>query len=181
MRALLPSWFAADQTYNDEDGWYIGSPTGFRVGPYRHRRLAERQSEGLVAKLASCRTTGDRVRVVRSFIHEQNHKEGRGLHNAPPETGPKAPTVQGRIEPPPVRAGESRRVWFRTNRVFAVDDVWFFSTRENIDVGPYATRAEAERDARRLVKILQDTDTETQCRLAIMQFKSRPQFGTGCH
>jgi hypothetical protein len=144
------------------------------VGPYSLKTQAERYSKGLVAKLERCRTTVDRVRVVRAFLHEQSRKNGRQLHSGPSAPGS---SLTGKPTTPPVRAGEDPKVWFRTNRFFAVDEVWFFSTRENIDVGPYVSRVEAERDARRLLEILRETESVAERRLAILQFKSRPQAG----
>lgn len=34
--------------------------------------------------------------------------------------------------------------YFRSERLFLVNDKWYFSTREHLDQGPYATRNEAE-------------------------------------
>ena len=42
------------------------------------------------------------------------------------------------------REGESDKFWFRSERFFAVGNQWFFTTREHIDVGPFADRATAE-------------------------------------
>jgi hypothetical protein len=36
------------------------------------------------------------------------------------------------------RADETRRNYFRSDRVFSVDDGWYFATRENDRVGPFA-------------------------------------------
>jgi hypothetical protein len=172
MIASVPSWFAADRLFQRSDGWYIGSTEGFRVGPYPIKSEAVRRSSELVAKLERCRSTSDQVRMVRAFLHEQRDQHKRQLQSGPSAT---STAVDGSVGRPPVRAGEQPKVWFRTSRFFSVDDVWFFSTRENIDVGPYATREEAERDANRLLQILQNTATDTECRLAIMQFKTRPR------
>ena len=43
---------------------------------------------------------------------------------------------------------------FRTGRVYSVDGAWFFTTREGIDVGPYATELEAGIEAELLVQRL---------------------------
>lgn len=42
------------------------------------------------------------------------------------------------------RQGEDSRTHFRTDRFYRVNEVWFFSTREGIEMGPYASRSEAE-------------------------------------
>jgi hypothetical protein len=41
------------------------------------------------------------------------------------------------------RAGEARRNYIRSDRVFAVDGAWYFMTREKCRMGPFATREEA--------------------------------------
>jgi hypothetical protein len=43
-----------------------------------------------------------------------------------------------------MRLGELARQWFRRERVFDRAGRWYFRTREGIDVGPYASRFEAE-------------------------------------
>ncbi len=169
MANAVPSWFAADQVFRGDDGWYIGSPDGFRVGPYPRRDTAGRRSEAITATLRRCRSTSDTVRTVRRFLHEQSTAEGRRLRS-----GQTAPAPTGSVAAPPVRAGEPQRTWFRTSRFFSVGEVWFFTTREGIDVGPYESKAAAQRDAARLLDILKATATEAEARLAIHQFNSRP-------
>ena len=41
------------------------------------------------------------------------------------------------------REGEARRNYIRTDRVFAVDDAWYFMTREKCRMGPFASREDA--------------------------------------
>ena len=43
-----------------------------------------------------------------------------------------------------VREGEDDKFWFRSDRFFSVDSQWYFTTREQRDVGPFGTRADAE-------------------------------------
>ena len=42
------------------------------------------------------------------------------------------------------RRGEKRQLRFRSDRMFVADNQWYFSTREGDEMGPYATREEAE-------------------------------------
>ena len=44
--------------------------------------------------------------------------------------------------------GETAR-YFPTDRFFVSDGMWFFATREQVDMGPYARRADAVRAVRR--------------------------------
>lgn len=172
-----PLWFAADHLFQDADGWYIGAEDGNRVGPYPIRSEALRRSQELLAKLERCRTTAEQIRLVRSFLLGETRHSRRQVRTGAPAQKKRSLATNGAGEAPPVRAGEQPRTWFRTSRFFVVAGGWYFSTREDIDVGPYETREEAERDARRLAEILQSTESETECRLAIMQFKTRPQAG----
>ena len=40
-------------------------------------------------------------------------------------------------------AGEERRSYFRSDRVFTVDDGWYFTTRDEERFGPFTTAEEA--------------------------------------
>ncbi|MDH5737701.1 MAG: DUF6316 family protein [Gammaproteobacteria bacterium] len=42
------------------------------------------------------------------------------------------------------RQGESDAYPFRANRIFAVGNEWFISTREGTELGPFASRLDAE-------------------------------------
>jgi hypothetical protein len=45
---------------------------------------------------------------------------------------------------PAVRQNEEIKRWFRSDRFIIVDQKWYFTTRENRDVGPFKSRADAE-------------------------------------
>jgi hypothetical protein len=53
------------------------------------------------------------------------------------------------------RQGEQGGLPFRTERFFAVGNRWYFSTREGIDSGPYASKDRAEEGLRRFLKVAQ--------------------------
>jgi hypothetical protein len=53
------------------------------------------------------------------------------------------------------RHGEKGGLSFRTERFFAVGNRWYFSTREGIDSGPYASKDRAEEGLRRFLKVAQ--------------------------
>lgn len=42
---------------------------------------------------------------------------------------------------------------FRSDRIFNANGEWYFHTREGTDVGPYASRSEAEEEALRLSRL----------------------------
>ena len=52
------------------------------------------------------------------------------------------------------RKNEEPKLWFRADRVFLSNGMWYFHTREGIDVGPYLTQFEAEVEANILKNIL---------------------------
>lgn len=191
MPQAMPSWFAADRVYRGPEGWYIGSPKSFRVGPYPRQAAAEARSREITEELQRCSNVGEVVRTVRSFLYSQNSQNSQNSQTTdegtPAASGAPLPpaaasgrakppaVVMGSIGVPPIRTGEDAGVWFRTNRYFAVGEAWFFATRENVDVGPYDSKEAAERDAESLLRILRDRATESQRRLAVQQFKIRPQ------
>ncbi len=45
--------------------------------------------------------------------------------------------------PPQKRVGEADKFWFRSNRFFKVETQWYFTTRENLNVGPFVTKKDA--------------------------------------
>ena len=48
---------------------------------------------------------------------------------------------------------QNKTHFFRSDRLFAVNDQWYFSTREHLDQGPYATREEAREEMLAYTKI----------------------------
>lgn len=84
------------------------------------------------------------------------------------------------------RRCERPRNWFRSNRVFAMNGQWFFSTREGIEVGPYTSHDAADRAARNLGEQLAPMCPGRQSRAVVCQFiydacssgqMLSPQFG----
>jgi hypothetical protein len=43
-----------------------------------------------------------------------------------------------------VRDGEDDKFWFRCDRFFSTENQWYFTTREQLDAGPFVTREAAE-------------------------------------
>ena len=67
------------------------------------------------------------------------------------------------------RKDEEPRTWFRSERVFCSDGVWYFHTREGVDVGPYRNKFEAEVDAEMLKTLLVGVEGE-EARQTIRKF-----------
>ena len=80
------------------------------------------------------------------------------------------------LTPPPssVRRGESAKHWFRSERFFKVGGVWFFTTREGIDIGPYASMLEARKQLQQLFVFLRKTQTDAESRKVVYEFKHQP-------
>lgn len=151
MPKFSPSWFAADQVFRRHGGWYVGSERGISVGPYLDVGGAQAASMEIRTRLTRARSRGDMLRIIRGFV----------------AAGSRSP--RGEV----VRAGEQPRFWFRSDRYFAVDGAWYIATREQIDVGPYGSRREAERHGSRLFALLESHHADEARRLAIQEFKAR--------
>ncbi len=68
------------------------------------------------------------------------------------------------------RRYERSRAWFRSDRVFAMNGRWFFSTREGIELGPYMSHAEADQEAHLLSGALAPMCPGRQSRAVVCQF-----------
>lgn len=52
------------------------------------------------------------------------------------------------------RQGEIESNHFRTGRVFYCDGSWYFATREQMDMGPFATKEEAVKELSRFISYM---------------------------
>jgi hypothetical protein len=50
------------------------------------------------------------------------------------------------------RNGENMNSWLRCNRFYNLKGQWFFSTREGIDFGPFATQDEAKTELQQFIQ-----------------------------
>lgn len=55
-----------------------------------------------------------------------------------------------------VRAGESEKTWFRSDRFLCVNDKWHFITREFTQEGPFDNRKEAEMELNLYIRHVND-------------------------
>lgn len=158
--AAPPAWFRAERVFKGRNGWHIGSPSGLSIGPYAEKAAAEAASFTVRTRLSRARSRRAAADAVREFVREQS-----AIIMA---ADPAAQILQ-------VRAGERSKFWARSSRFFRVDSVWFFHTREGVDVGPYGSESEARRSAKRLIEILRPLDSEPARRVAIYEWMNRPQ------
>lgn len=156
-----PSWFAADQVFEGNGGWYIGSREGFSIGPYETMAAAQATVEELRRQLADSGSVrvGELLRVVRRLVDE---RQGDVVRRS----------SYGRMSP--ARAGELARLGHRSPGLFVLYGRWYFVTREGIDVGPYPSSSAAEDGRRRLVATLAGCDTLRQRRRVIAEFMTGP-------
>lgn len=75
-----------------------------------------------------------------------------------------------------IRAGEEGKLWFRSDRFFKIADKWFFSTRDNQDVGPFNSRIEAVNALAVLFYSIfrQNKDSKFDIRLKLMGERGTP-------
>ncbi|MEE4280497.1 MAG: DUF6316 family protein [Pseudomonadales bacterium] len=77
-----------------------------------------------------------------------------------------------------VREGEPARLWYRCDRIFCVDNAWYFHTREGLDVGPYRCQFDAELEVGMLLQKLRQTP-EAQIHQVIRNHMLETQGGAG--
>jgi hypothetical protein len=63
------------------------------------------------------------------------------------------------------RAGEQGSLPPRSDRFFALEDSWYFSTREGAPIGPFEDRVEAEQGLRDFIEFMQLAEPKTLSRL----------------
>ncbi|MCZ6620167.1 MAG: DUF6316 family protein [Gammaproteobacteria bacterium] len=171
MEQSLPAWFRADEVFAHEGSWYLGSVESLYIGPYDDRKTAETKAVVVAKELGSMRTVGTQLRYVRQLLHEEWQEIGKAGYKKC-DAGENA-SLPGSG----VRSGEVPKNWNRSQRFFKVGGVWFFSTREGIDVGPFGTENEAKKQERQLISLLGDELTSQQVETIIQEYKYRaPQL-----
>ncbi len=53
------------------------------------------------------------------------------------------------------RKGEADKLWYRSDRYFKANGAWYFTTREQIDIGPFGTIQSAENGLSLFIKYIQ--------------------------
>jgi hypothetical protein len=163
----LPVWFQAVKTFSKNGAWFFGSRNGLHIGPYGDRNVAAEKGIRVGAHLLRLKSDRERLRYVREVLRDEWTAIKKSPQPKPTNSNP-APSLQ------PVRKGEQSKTWFRTGRFSESQGVWFFDTREGIEIGPFETRMEAIRHERRLVAILAQAKTEQEAYHAIYEYKHRP-------
>jgi len=76
------------------------------------------------------------------------------------------------------RRNEAPHFRFRSDRMFHSNGLWYFATREDVNVGPFATRYEAEMAARELIDVLATGADEARTRGAIIDAQTAAVLAT---
>ena len=167
MDMRIPKWFEVNSTFKYSNGWYIGTRSGVNIGPYEDRETAKLRSKEISHKLTNTASSSERLALLRQLLHDEWKK-------SKPSSKPNFSSTKNEMS---VRKGEECKTWFRSERFYSMDGAWFFSTREGAEVGPYATKEDAHKDERRLVKLLAATPDPTAATILIHEFKHRCYTG----
>ena len=171
MEYSLPAWFKADEIFTHNGNWYLGSVGSLHIGPYSDRETAETKSEQVTKELSEMATDGNQLRYVRKLLHTEWIEIS--LTGSDGET---CLIEEIELTPPPtrVRHGEEPKNWFRSERYIKVSGIWFFTTREGIDVGPFRSELEAKKHEQQLVAMLKKCHSEKESRRMVYEYKHRP-------
>ena len=170
VQATLPGWFQADEIFSSEGSWFFGSQEGLNIGPYEDEQAAKTKSEQVAKRLLALNNDDDRLQFVRKVLHDEWERVG-----ATSDDGADVEEIDLAPPPPePVRGGETYKRWYRAERFFQVDGVWFFATREGIDVGPFDSEADAKNHERQLVSLLIKAKSVEEACQVIREYKHRP-------
>jgi hypothetical protein len=171
VQATLPNWFQADEVFSNDGHWYFGSQQGLNIGPYDDRDAAQSKSVQVAKALLAIDCDDARLQFVQRVLHEEWDSVGTASFASPDvEVLDLAPPP-----PEPVRGGEEQKRWYRAARFFQVDNVWFFSTREGLDIGPYDSEMTAKSHERKLVTLLIRAKTSEEAYRVIYEYKHRPE------
>ena len=171
MEYSLPAWFQADEVFDHEGYWYLGSLGSLHIGPYSNRETAETKSVQVTKELCEMSNGGNQLRYVRKLLHTEWNEIG--MTNS---DGERCLSEEIELTPPPspVRRGEAAKNWFRSERFVKVSGVWFFTTREGIDVGPFFSELEAKKHEQQLVAMLKKSKSEQEALRMVYEYKHRP-------
>lgn len=67
------------------------------------------------------------------------------------------------------RQGEGEKHWYRSDRFFVVNNQWYFSTREKLDVGPFGSEDGAQQGLKLFIKNMshEKSDRHVAAQIAI--------------
>ncbi len=176
MATSLPTWFQADEVFTHNGHWYLGSLGSLHIGPYGDRETAQTKATMVCKELRSMDSGGNQLKYVRRLLHEEwkeIRKTGSDRETCLADEIELTPPPPPPPPPAPVRRGEQAKIWFRSGRLFKVSGVWFFTTRENINIGPFSSELEAKMHEQQLVASLRKGLTEQEALKIVYEYKHR--------
>ena len=72
------------------------------------------------------------------------------------------------------RRGEDAKTYFRTVRFVCINGEWFFTTRENIDIGPFSSKEEAEAESHLFIRHMSEGGAMADAKKAMYQEWAKP-------
>lgn len=169
MRTAVPAWFKCNQIFGVGEAWFVGEPDSLHFGPYRDQHTAETKSEVFMQRLREIKDHDARLNLVRQLLEEEWQTIDDGT-----DIGFEEIEVQA-VDYDPVRHGEAIQSWSRSQRYFQVDGVWFFATREGLDVGPFDSEQEARESEKRLKTLLIKCRSAEEAHRCILEYKHKPR------
>ena len=163
----LPVWFQADHVFSHAGRWYLGKVGSLHIGPYGDRATARSKSDQITDELRSLADDSSKLAYVRRLLRVEWREVREGI----PEQ-----SADSQEPPVPVRAGETHRRWFRSDRIFSVGMAWFIATREGIDIGPFNSRKEAKRREKHVVHFLTEAESLDAVYRLAYEYKHRPSM-----
>lgn len=144
----LPS--RGSRTFEKADGWYFMTRERVDVGPFATRDLAEQG----VQDYAGFSMDADKVYLdCVDVVPDES-----GLSGALDLAGIVAPPEQPLTDLFDRRRGETVPAPRRQSRIFEHEEGFWFATREGSNIGPFPTRADAERGIQDFVSFALDVD-----------------------
>ena len=186
MAEHLPSWFKADNVFDDQGQWFFGSEKGLYFGPYPERSIAEARSHSATERLLGAKSASEQVRIADSLMtEEQQFIKEAGVDSAQFLVD----EVEVDLPRALVRSGELVSSWARSDRFFQLDGAWYFSTREGANIGPHHSLDAAKRNAQALIakliiakdqgeaiQVIESHRTDTQMDPSNIRFAGVRQF-----
>ena len=67
------------------------------------------------------------------------------------------------------RRGEQDKFWFRSDRFFSVGNDWYFTTREQRDVGPFGSREDAAHGLALFIECIEQQNTSVEHAISVAE------------
>lgn len=79
------------------------------------------------------------------------------------------------------RSGETKANCFRSERIFNCNGEWYFSTREHLGVGPFASRERAEIELMLFIRFIKEGGFSVKNYLKAKELRATAESDQNCH